>query len=402
MKEKIKDFTLMFLFISFIFDPTGDFFNFKYISVLACFFVFGINFLINYRAIHFTKTQLLFLSTFCLFIPIYGLNLTLFNTDLSNFSDTSYIGFALTTFLLIPTLIHTSNSFIKVFINSLRILMACIFLILISFLIDGDSLGFAQFFIDHKSMLMGFREYSGITTYYIYFTASPLLIILVAYDSYSFLNKSSFIKFILLTLSIIAIFLTGTRFNMLVSILILPLAMILKKYSIKRVFFNFLILLTFLIIVKNNKFTSSFFKSSDDSNNTKIGYLQSYIPIFSNPKFFILGQGFNAHYWSTDFKLLMTKSDNDGTKTELTYLEFLRVFGVFFGIILNLFVFSMPIILYLVYKEFNFLVLGVLIYILSSAINPYIFSTNGVLVFLLFLISINKSSKFESLKLIEP
>ena len=51
--------------------------------------------------------------------------------------------------------------------------------------------------------------------------------------------------------------------------------------------------------------------------------------------------------------------------------------------------------------EFNFLVLGVLIYILSSAINPYIFSTNGVLVFLLFLISINKSSKFGTLKLIE-
>ena len=64
----------------------------------------------------------------------------------------------------------------------------------------------------------------------------------------------------------------------------------------------------------------------------------------------LFGQGFNAHYWSGDFKALMARSGNDGTKTELTYLEFIRVFGVFFGMLLNLLIFYIPI---KFYKTFN-------------------------------------------------
>ena len=390
MKSTIHNITLFFLFISLIFDPTGEFFKLKYVSVLVAFFVFGINFIFNYRSVSLSKYQIIYIVVFTLIMPLYGISVTLLNTSLMNITDTSYIGFSLMIFLLVPLLVVPKERFIFIFIFSLRVLKAAILLVLISFLIDKDSIGISQFFIEHKSLLLGFREYAGLSTYYIYFTASPLLIILVAYDSYSLLNRVSIGNILLLSLSIIAIFLTGTRFNMLVAILMLPIALILNKYSLTRIYLNGIIFLVFLIVLSNNSFTSSFFTSSEDSNNAKIGYLESYVPILENPIYLILGQGFNAHDWSYEFKNLMSKSGNDGTKTELTYLEFIRVFGIFFGVIFNLFVFAMPLLIYSTYKKINFLVVGILIYIFSSAINPYLFSTNGVLVFLLFLISIKQ------------
>lgn len=232
MKKFLHSITLFLLFISLIFDPTGEFFNLKYISVLIAFIVFGFNFLINFKIRHFSNTQILYLFVFCIFIPFYGLNVTLINTTLASLTDTSYIGFGVTTAVLIPVLIISKDHFINIFIYSLRLLMITIFVVLISFIYDGDGFGISQFFIDHKSMLMGFREYAGIPTYYIYFTASPLLIMLVTYDSYALLNKFSFKNLLLFSLSVVSIFLTGTRFNMLVAILILPVSLILNKYSL--------------------------------------------------------------------------------------------------------------------------------------------------------------------------
>jgi hypothetical protein len=388
MKNIIHFLTLFLLFISLIFDATGEFYNLKYYSVILTFLVFGFDFLLNFKNREFSKIQILYLFIFCIFIPFYGLIVTFINTNLLNLTDTSYIGFSITIILLIPILFISKEFYIKTFIYSLRILMLTIYAILISFIFNGDAFGISQFFIEHKSMLMGFREYAGIPTYYIYFTASPLLIILVTYDSYSLLNKFTIKNFFIFFLSIISIFLTGTRFNMLVAILILPVSLILNKYSLSRIFINVIIFGFFLIIISNNKFTSSFFTASEDSNNAKIGYLESYMPIFSNPKYILLGQGFNAHDWSPEFKTLLAKSGNDGTKTELTYIEFFRVFGIFFGLLLNIIVFVMPVLLYYYYKRFNYFVVGLMVYLISSSINPYFFSTNGVLIFLLFLITI--------------
>jgi hypothetical protein len=389
MKNKIQIFVLFLLFISFIFDPTGDFYKLKYISVILSFVLFGTKLLINYKTSYFSSYQLIYLFAFCFFIPIYGLCITLLHTNLSSLTDTSYIGFAITLLLASPVMTMNKEKFLQIFLYSLRVLEFVILLILISFVFDNDSYGITQFFIDHKSMFMGFREYSGIPTYYIYFTASPLLIILVAYDSSKLVNKYSLKNLLVFISSIIAIFLTGTRFNMLVAILILPITYLLKTYTVRHIFIGLISFIILALFVTYNSFTSSFFISSESSNNVKIGYFEAYWPIFSKPNFFLLGQGFNAHDWSMDFKNLLMKADNDGTKTELTYLEYLRVFGVFFGTVLNFMTLSIPVIVFRYYHKFNFLVIGILIYLLSAALNPYLFSTNGVLLVLLFLISIN-------------
>jgi len=146
------------------------------------------------------------------------------------------------------------------------------------------------------------------------------------------------------------------------------------------------LLIIVIISIVSNPITSSFFSKTEDSNNVKIGYLATYVNIFTqNPKFLILGQGFNAHDWSMIFRNLLINSDNEGTKTELTYIEMIRVFGIIIGLILNLMFFIMPILIYRTYRKFTFASIALIIYLLSSALNPYIFSTNGVLFFLFFL-----------------
>jgi hypothetical protein len=87
---------------------------------------------------------------------------------------------------------------------------------------------------------------------------------------------------------------------------------------------------------------------------------------------------------------MLLGSNNSGVKTELTYIETIRVFGVLFGTLINFTILITPILMFMKYKEINAKVLGVFFYILSSMLNPYVFSTNGVLVFLLILTSIPK------------
>lgn len=389
----IYDFVLLVILFSLLIDPTGEFYKLKFLASLLSILFFWLTPLINYNYNYFTKIQLFYIFSFCIAMPIYGFFITFFNSNFNNFTDTSYLGFSVTLILLTPILITNREHFIKIFLMSLRLLQILVLTILAIFIYDGDSIGLSQFFIDRKSMLMGFREYGGILTYYIYFTASPLLIILVVNDSYNLIKKKSLKNILIFITSIIAIFLTGTRFNMLTAILVFPFTFFLVNFNLKKILISTSLLITFLLLIWINPITSSFFSLSEDSNNVKIGYLDTYLYLFSqNPKFIILGQGFNAHDWSIIFKNLLINSSNEGTKTELTYIEMFRVFGIFMGFILNFMIIIMPYLLYKISNKFNAISISLIIYFLSSALNPYIFSTNGVLVFLLFLASINEKN----------
>lgn len=390
MRQIIIRIALFFLIVSYIIDPTGDFFQLKYISTIIAFLIFGINFILEKPKSVLYRYQLIYIVLFCLIMPLYGLSISLLYSDLNNFVDTSYIGFSISLLLLLPIVLIKNEIYLKMLITSLRLLSIIILVILISFLADGDQIGLANFFVVHNSMLMGFREYGGIPTYYIYFTASPLLIILIVNDSCNLIKKKSIKNILLFITSVISIFITGTRFNMLIAILVFPITFFLLNLNIKYILASLSLLIIVSIIIFNNPITSSFFSATEDSNSVKIGYLETYWNIFSqNPFFLLLGQGFNAHDWSMIFKNLLIKSNNEGTKTELTYIEMFRVFGIIIGLVLNLMLFIMPILIYKKYKKFNFISISLIVYLLSSSINPYIFSTNGVLFFLFFLVSIN-------------
>lgn len=388
--------TLYLLIISYIFDPTGELFQLRYISTIIATLVLGLKVIFNVQKRNISYVQLFYLFLFCLVIPVYGLSITFLQSFKNNIIDTSYIGFSLSLILLIPVLFLEKSEFYNAFIRALRVLKFLVFLILVSFMINMDQAGISQFFINHKSMLVGFREYAGISTYYLYFTSSPLLIILVAHDCYNLLLKYSFNKVLLFVSSAIAVFLTGTRYNMLFALIILPVSIIIRGFSWRYFGVYLIFFILFFSILLGNSFIGSFFNSTENSNSVKTGYIEYYLQLLNSPGI-LFGQGFNAAEWSMPFKNLLEKSDNSGVKTELTYFEIIRVFGLWIGFFINVAILFTPILIYKNYKQIDERVIGIFFYLISAMFNPYIFSTNGILVFLLILTSISKRALVDNL-----
>lgn len=384
--------SIIFIVLSYMLDPTGELYNLKYISTGIVFIIFTFIAFFSLRELTFSQLQFIYLFIYCFIIPIYGTAITFFYSDLTTYLDSSYIGFSICLILLAPIVVIEKGFFFHLLIDSVRILSYIIIIILFSFIYDGDQLGISQFFIDHKSMLVGFREYAGITTYYLYFTAAPLLLILVSYDAFRLMENRNFISFFSFIVSAIALFLSGTRFNMLIAILILPFVIFIYKYKKKYLFTYTLIFFLLIGIVFQNSFTNSFFDSKESSNNVKTGYLDYYSSIFSDPSFFLFGQGFNGQDWSYKFKNMLLTFSNEGTKTELTYLELIRVFGIVIGSLINISLLCIPFFIYWRYKKINYKFVSVTLYLISAALNPYLFSTNGVIIFLFILTEFNKQT----------
>ena len=390
---------LVFLILSYMLDPTGELFNLKYLSTGLIFLIATINCVIKYKKVNLNKLQLSYITLFCIIMPIYGSAITFIHSNFKSFLDSSYIGFSVLLILLLPILFLENIKYIQALIISLRVLTILIIIILLSFIYDGDQLGISNFFIEHKSMFVGFREYGGISTYYLYFTASPLLLILISYDSYMLLYKKRVKHFLLFLLSVFALFLTGTRFNMLISILILPSILFISNFKMKHLLIYTFILITSTFIIFQNSFTSSFFDSKEESNSVKTGYFNDYISILSKPDMLLFGQGYNAQEWSMNFKNMLIRSYNEGSKTELSYLELVRVYGLIVGTILIISLFIIPLLVYKKYKKINYIIFAIFIYLINSALNPYLFSTNGVLFTLFFLIELeNKPLLFNDKK----
>jgi len=116
----------------------------------------------------------------------------------------------------------------------------------------------------------------------------------------------------------------------------------------------------------------------------KLSYLSGYAEIFGNSIYFLFGQGWNANAWSSDFIKMLDIVGNPGVKTELTYLELMRVYGAPMGAIITILLFSLPFIGNGL-KEYQWLRPALFMYLILTATNPYIFSSNGVIAFGVYL-----------------
>lgn len=393
----IENIIIFILLISLAMDPTGEFYKLKYFSTfITSIYFFGFIIFLG-KKLALNQIQLLYIGMATIIITLYGIAITSLHTSILKISDTAYLGFSFFVLLLLPVLIVDKEQFQKALIFSIRVFSAFILIVFLSFLYDEDQAKIAQFFIDKQTLLFSFREYSGVRTYYLYFTASPLLIFLVVYDSYQLIRKFKMNRFIKFLLSTLAIILSGTRFNMLIGIFTFPIMFFVLRASTKNIFRYSLIAFASIIIFLNISMFNSFFDANETSNSAKQGYLSGYLKIFSDPINLMFGQGFDAHKWSADFSNMLFKSGNEGTRTELTFLELIRVYGIIIGMATIGMLALIPHIIYKYNKGNSWLVFATLLYLLSAVFNPYLFSTNGVIFILLFLNSIKMDNTNESL-----
>jgi hypothetical protein len=238
--------------------------------------------------------------------------------------------------------------------------------------------GFVYEFVFLDMAFIGERVYGGLNFPYIYFITSLALVFLVAHDAWRFFENKTIKEFVFLIISISALFLSGTRAAMVASIMT-PVMVIfwqkIGKISVPLTLFLFILLFA-LISVIGDSFVSDMVSLNDGSNNKKIAYIGHYLNIYSDPLTLLFGQGFNAHVWSDSVNLIISEG---ASKTELTYLELVRVFGLPVALFLMFSLFYLPFSSQIVHPSLLWVKPAIFIYLLVSFLNPYLFSMNGML-----------------------
>jgi hypothetical protein len=372
--------TLFTMWLGAVVDPIGHMFGIRYfglaglfVSLLWLFFLGQLNFLEkSYRGFF-----ILFLSVS---LPLYGLMLYAFREGGGEFIDTSYLASGV---LLLTALLYNSRAMcdfgVMSFVYSTRFMSFIIISIPLFQVVNLFE--WASFFTERHVALVSTREYSGVTMPYIYFLASPLLIFLIAYDFFKLQQVLSFKNFFMFTTATISFALTGTRAHMLIAVFFIPLYLFLTMNSraiIKTALMLPSIIIIILAVPDFRDLIGAFFSSTEASNSLKLTLLVGYAEIFSNPLIILFGQGFNAHEWSLTLRDMIA-IEFGASKTELTYLEFVRVFGF-----INAAIFLFIIILLLISikklgRNFNWIYPGLIIFLINSGFNPYLFSVNGML-----------------------
>ena len=220
------------------------------------------------------------------------------------------------------------------------------------------------------------RDYgSGLVLFQMYFVTSPMLAISAAYyfdRAHRSLQRRKLYG-VLAALNIGAMFLAGTRNNIMAAIL-LPLALAFL-YSKRRELIAVPIAMVSVVgIFVLWEQISVLLDPMEVSNRTKLTLLGDYATGFDKLPNLIFGTGLGAYqHWTGRGYYYVT---------ELTYLEVIRNFGLLLGgvmILLLLYPIAYAFVLRRSYKE-KHIIVGYALYLLMCATNPNLFSSMGMLI----------------------
>jgi len=223
---------------------------------------------------------------------------------------------------------------------------------------------------------LGNRSYATLSYELVYFHTSPLMVVAVAYFCYHSLHsrgRARLWNVLLLLLNVCGMLLSGTRNNMIIGLL-MPL-MVIAWYKGTRVrLIVFAMSIVVMLVGLASGVVQAMLNTDDDSNAIKLLHFHDYMGMFSNWPTLLFGQGLGASFFSTAW----------GTRvsvTELTYLEFLRNYGLILASIYYV------LLLYPLRKLGNqetradhYLFLGYVGYLYLCAANPLLVSSTGMLV----------------------
>ncbi|EOX4196249.1 O-antigen polymerase [Vibrio cholerae] len=363
-------------------DPLG-LFKIKYFAFAILFISVVVVF--NQSILLTQRFKIYFSLYFIIYLPFYGLMMMLIASDMQIFrlNDTSYI---LSSFIITFILLLYNEELVKK--NQKIMLFSLYCLVVLTYLVAlNDLLGIEQFvayFVGQGLLYYSTRTYSHIEFPYVYFIISPMLLLLLTRNFWFFLIKPGYVKFLSVVIVGVSIFLSGTRMNILMIFIALLITMtyFYRNKLTLRVLFTYLISLllaiisAFIIVYMYSDVISAAFSINDISNSKKFHDFLILLEIYDNPFFLIFGQGFNAYDWSVLSREMIAEN---ATKIELTYFEFIRVFGLV-NFMLLFFFFSYALIFMPIGNmEFGWVKPALVSYLLVSFFNPYLFSLNGML-----------------------
>ena len=374
--KKISVFKFFFylLLVVCIFDPADKLFHLKSPLFILCFLSFLFDYLGSKK--NRLPKSLIIINLFLIIIPLISIflyfiqHLTLPSAGFDLFK--SHILIVVSIFLF-----YYKLDAIKPF--SIILLFLSLFIILVYLIVTIFPESYNLIYLwglNYQIFLIGERSYSIDTEslWSIYFVTSPMLVIPIAYFTTKYFEKKNNLYLFLSIINVFAMFIAGTRNNMLVSLL-LPLILFYKYSKNKLSILLISFFSIFLILINYAGLLKSMLSFEEASNSTKIGLIDDYRNIFSNPINLAIGQGIGSnHYWISRGKIDYI--------TELTYLEIFRSYGIFLGFIILLIIFYPVYILF--YKkmsnEFSILI-SYFLYMVMAATNPIYFMSMGMLFF---------------------
>src|SRR5580658_235122 len=225
---------------------------------------------------------------------------------------------------------------------------------------------------------MGERTYGGFSYYYVYPHTAPLLVLSLAYFAYRSATSKSRARYLhvaLLLVNVVAMLCSGTRNDMIFA-LITPL-LVFIWYSDKnqrRALFALLLVGAVTAGIYASDIIRAMADPDNESNAIRLMHLRDYSMMFSDPKTLLFGQGLGSYFYSSGF-------GTETSITELTYLEFIRNFGLIIAIIYyGLLLYPIRKLRNQTFKEMHFLILAYVAYLMICVSNPLLVSSSGMLV----------------------
>ena len=228
----------------------------------------------------------------------------------------------------------------------------------------------------------GLRDYgSEVRLLQIYFVSSPMIALSIAYYFDRACSASISRKragfWLLMIINALGMCLAGTRNNILVSFL---LPIVLGTFYAKNFYFKYRVLILVLavavliaLLVFFANELGAFFDPLEESNRAKLGLINDYIRILSDPYTLIFGQGLGA------YEYFVAKGST--YVSELTYFEMIRNFGLP-GALIILVLLLFPI-WYAFFKTTSdsqrVIAIGFSGYLVMCISNPTLFSSMGIL-----------------------
>lgn len=363
-------FTNLFI-INILIDPGNALFQSKIIT----FFLFIV---FNIRNIKFSWYEIypFILLYFCYFISTA---IMLFANEKYDFI---FVKMYSTTFLTLIALVftHTSNIDLWKPFKIAAFIISIVTLIIFSFVIlIPESILFLSL-TDIFTNVFTIAEHKLILYWWIpgvFHKSSPVLVMVLGYNLYRYLSKKELKCLFFVILYAFTLFATGTRANILSVLLIIFFIILFYFFYIKKnICFSVLIFLTGVICFSIVVFL--LFTVKNSSSLAKDGHLISYIEYFSeNSIKFLFGQGPGSLFYTKGFHRAVTN-------TELSYLELIRMFGIFFAMII-IFIYVYPGMVLLVNKTFFTFSISIsyIAYLFIAGTNPLLIGPTGFTVLLI-------------------
>jgi hypothetical protein len=316
-----------------------------------------------------------------LIIPLTSIAYYFFTgSDFINYDGYSY--FKAYLFLSIVIILYISKiDLIKPTIIMMSLLSILTIIIFISSIFTDSLVQFLNLARGSLPIDIGKRTYGSFVFPEIHFHTSPLIILSIGYFSRAVQDskgKERMLFGFLLIINVFGMFLGGTRNNILTSMMTPILILFWYSSKNKALISSIILIILFIISVIFMDVFKDMFASEDPSNFIRSSFREDYYNLFADGKVLFFGQGLGSYFETTARGYVSI--------TELTYLEFIRRFGLILSsVCFLLLLYPLGKLRLKQYRNEHYIFICYAIYLMGAFVQPLLMSSTGMLLLSLVL-----------------